>query len=288
MKPRMHPAHNSGTPKMDPREENAPSASLNAASIEAAAEDKASISEESHQVSERRPMGRRLWKAFISTPRGIHLVLLVICFSLGFALASQVISQRSDPLDSLSQEDLVVLLEELTSKEEALRSERANLLAELSVLENEATQRQAALDGATKARELAEINAALVPVEGPGVVMTVVDPVKSLSTTHFVMALGELRNAGAEAVALNGIRLTMRSSFSSDANGVYLDGKPLASPYRWEVIGEPDTIATALEIQAGSAAQMRAKGSEVTIRREEKVTIRSVAPPIEPQWAKVQ
>lgn len=234
------------------------------------------------------PIGRRLWKAFISTPRGIHLVLLLICFSLGFALASQVISQRSDPLDSLTQEDLVVLLEELTSKEEALRSERASLLAELSVLENEATQRQAALDAATKARELAEINAALVPVEGPGVVMTVVDPSRSLSTTHFVMALGELRNAGAEAVALNGVRLTMRSSFSSDANGVHLDGQPLIPPYRWEVIGEPDTIATALEIQAGSAAQMRAKGAEVTIRREEKVTIWSVAPPIEPLWAKVQ
>lgn len=234
------------------------------------------------------PIARRLWKAFVSTPRGIHLVLLVICFSLGFALASQVISQRSDPLDSLTQEDLVVLLEELTSKEEALRSERASLLAELSVLENEATQRQAALDAATKARELAEINAALVPVEGPGVIMTVADPTKSLSTTHFVMALGELRNAGAEAAALNNVRITMRSSFSSDANGVYLDGKPLTSPYRWEVIGEPDTIATALEIQAGSAAQMRAKGADVTIRRDEKLTIRSVAQQIEPQWAKVQ
>lgn len=234
------------------------------------------------------PIGRRLWKAFISTPRGIHVILMVICFSLGFALASQVISQRSDPLDSLSQEDLVVLLEELTSKEEALRSERATLLSELADLENKATQRQAALDAATKARELAEINAALVPVEGPGVVMSVVDSAKSLTTTHFVMTLGELRNAGAEAVALNGIRLTMRSSFSSDANGVYLDGTPIATPYRWEVIGEPETIATALEIQAGSAAQMRAKGADVTIRREEKITIHAVAQAIEPQWAKVQ
>lgn len=235
-----------------------------------------------------RPIGRRLWMAFISAPRGIHVVLLIIFFSLGFALASQVISQRSDPLESLTQEDLVVLLEELTSKEEALRAERAQLLSELSELEDEATQRQAALDAAIKARELAEINAALVPVEGPGVVMTVLDQHKALSTTNFVMTLGELRNAGAEAVALNGVRLTMRSSFTSDANGVYLDGKPLTSPFRWEVIGEPDTIATALEIQAGSAAQMRAKGAEVTIRRENTVTISPVAQAIEPRWAKVQ
>lgn len=81
------------------------------------------------------------------------------------------------------------------------------------------------------------------------------------------MTLGELRNAGAEAIELNGIRLSTRSSFTGQAGSIAVDGVPISSPYTWKVIGEPQTIATALDIQAGSAAQMRAKGANVAITR---------------------
>lgn len=230
--------------------------------------------------------GLRLRQALVSRPRGIHVLIAFICFSLGFAIASQVIAQRDDPFDSLSQQDLVVLLEELSDREEALRSERAKLAVQLSELEDEATKREAALDAAKKSRELAQINAALVPVYGPGVSMVVKDPTASLKATHFVMAIGELRNAGAEAASLNGIRLTMRSSFTSDASGVYLDGQRIHSPYVWNAVGEAATIATALEIPGGSASQMRAKGAEVEIVQMEEVIIERVAAPMEPRWAR--
>lgn len=229
---------------------------------------------------------RRLRQALISRPRGIHIVMAFICFSLGFAIASQVIAQREDPFDSLSQQDLVVLLEELSDREEALRSERADLSTQLAELEDEATKREAALDAAKKARELAQINAALVPVHGTGVSMVVKDPTASLRATHFVMAIGELRNAGAEAASLNGIRLTMRSSFTSDTSGIYLDGQRIHSPYVWNAIGEAATISTALEIPGGSASQMRAKGAEVEIVQMEDVIIEHVAEAIEPRWAR--
>lgn len=230
----------------------------------------------------------RLRQAFFSAPRGIHIVLLGICFSLGFAIASQVIAQREDPFESLSQQDLVVLLEELSDREDALRSERADLTSQLAALEDSATKREAAIKAAQEARALARINAAVVPVEGPGITMIVKDPQGTLTASQFVMAIGELRNAGAEAASINGVRLTMRSAFTMCEGHVCVDGQRLSPPYLWNVIGESQTVATALDIPGGSATQMRAKGADVTINRLELVQIDAVAQPFAPSLAQIE
>ncbi|MDC4233304.1 DUF881 domain-containing protein [Actinomyces sp. B33] len=233
-------------------------------------------------------MRRRLRRAFFAVPRGFHLLLVVITLLLGFALATQVRAQRADPLESLTQDDLVVLLNELNSQEDALRAERAELQSQLADLEAAASEQEAAAAAADKARTQALINSGRVGVHGEGVVMTVVDPQGALTSTPFVMTLGELRNAGAEAIELNGVRLSARSSFLSDDSGISVDGTPVSSPYQWRVIGASHTIATALEIQAGSAAQMRAKGAQVTIDEESDVVISSLAEPLTPRYATVR
>ena len=65
--------------------------------------------------------GPRLWArargAFFALPRGLHVVILIIFMVLGFALATQVRAQRSDPLEGLSEQDLVTLLDELGTQE---------------------------------------------------------------------------------------------------------------------------------------------------------------------------
>ncbi len=233
-----------------------------------------------------RRLAQRLRAAVWAAPRGLHVVLLCICLALGLALATQVRTQRSDPLESLSQEDLVVILDELSTQEQSLRAQRAQLRTQLADLEDENVKEQAAREAAKKTVLQSKINSGEVAVSGPGVVLSVYDPAHALSATHFVMTLGELRNAGAEAIELNGVRLTMSSSFLSDASGVSVDGKLLESPYVWSIVGDSQTIATALEIQAGSAAQMRAKGASVGITQQQKVTIESTAAPRVPQFAR--
>lgn len=230
---------------------------------------------------------RRLRQAVFATPRAMHILLLVICLALGFALATQVRSQRSDPLDTLSQEDLVVLLSELNSQEDSLRQERNSLNEQVRELKSAASAQEAAAEAAKKADEQARINAGLVGVKGPGVIMRVKDPNGALSSTEFVMTLGELRNAEAEAVELNGVRLSTRSFFTIEDETLFVDGTRIESPYEWVVIGDSNTISTALEIQAGSAAQMRAKGAQVIITEAQEVTITSTSTPLEPHYAQL-
>ena len=231
------------------------------------------------------PLLPRIGRAVFAAPRAMHVLLLVICLVLGFALVTQVRAQRSDPLDSLSQDELVVLLSELNAQEDSLRKERSSLQSQVAELENAASEQEAAAEAARKADQQARINAGTVAVHGSGVIMRISDPSGALTAAQFVMTLGELRNAGAEAIELNGHRLSTRSSFTSADGRISVDGTAIDPPYEWKVIGSSQTISTALEIQAGSASQMRAKGAVVSIDPVDDVVIDSLAVPLSPQYA---
>ena len=271
------------TPRATPVADDAMSENRAEASFETdAPTHKHSAHRESHTGP--RPWARAR-KAFFALPRGLHIVILIIFMILGFALATQVRAQRSDPLEGLSEQDLVTLLDELGTQEQNLQGRRAELAGELDDLQSAASEADAREQASAKAALQAQIAAGTVAVQGPGVTISVADPGASLSPTQFVMTLGELRNAGAEAIDLNGVRLTMRSAFTGQAGGIIVDGTPIAAPYTWTIIGDSQTIATALEIQAGSASQMRAKGAVVTITPTDSVTIHSLATPRPAQYA---
>ncbi|TWS22638.1 DUF881 domain-containing protein, partial [Tsukamurella conjunctivitidis] len=102
------------------------------------------------------------------------------------------------------------------------------------------------------------------------------------------LTLGELRNAGSEAIALNGVRLTSRTWFSSGEDGIIVDSTPITSPYTWQVIGDSQTIAPALEISAGAASQMRARGAQVEVEPAQDVVIDAVVQPSSPRFAQVE
>lgn len=237
---------------------------------------------------ERPSLPRRAWRAIFAVPRPLHALLLVICLMLGVALVTQVRAQQQDPLETMGEQDLVLLLDELTTRADDLRSERGDLNAQLTELQNSASQREAAEKAAADALVQSRINAGTVAVHGEGVVMTVRDPLAKLPATQFIMALGELRNSGAEAVSLNGVRLTAQTWFSSDDNSVVVDGTTISSPYTWQVIGDSATIAPALEIAAGSASQMRLLGAQVTVEPSQDVVIDVVVTPSSPRFATVE
>ena len=230
---------------------------------------------------------KQTWRALIARPRLVHLVLCLICLTLGFTLVTQLRAQQTDPLESLSQQDLVSLLDQLNTREETLRSTQQDLEEQLQALKTSVSDQQAAADAAQKTREQAEINAGTVPVEGPGLRAVISDENHSVEATQFVVMLGELRNAGAEAIELNGIRLTSHSWFQDSHGGIEVDGVSITTPYTWNVIGAADTIQTALEIQGGSAQQIRGLGATLNVTPLSQVRISSTVEAEPPTYAKV-
>lgn len=217
----------------------------------------------------------------------MHVLAILLCVLLGFAVSTQIRSQDSDAIGRMDETQLVSMLADLEQRETDLTGANSDLRAQIHDLEDSANSAQAAGEAAAKATQDALIIAGAIPVEGPGAVLWVAVGDDPIPASVFVTTMAELRNGGAEAIDLNGIRLGGRSWFSSDERGIVVDGQPISSPYVWTAIGDPKTLVGALEIRGGSAAQFRAYGATATARETDLVVIESVTELPEPQWAEI-
>jgi uncharacterized protein YlxW (UPF0749 family) len=98
--------------------------------------------------------------------------------------------------------------------------------------------------------------------------------------------LEELRNAGAEAIEVNGVRLIASSYFSEDGDLVQVDGIPITSPFVWVAIGDPDTIQPALEIPGGAMPQVRSADATAEVERLDEAEVAATTEPSEPRFAR--
>jgi uncharacterized protein YlxW (UPF0749 family) len=81
-------------------------------------------------------------------------------------------------------------------------------------------------------------------------------------------AVEELRGAGAEAMQLAGaggapVRIVAPSYFVDSGSGLVVDGRQLTGPYTLVVIGDPQTMQTALNIPGGVVDTVRQHGGNV-------------------------
>ena len=91
-----------------------------------------------------------------------------------------------------------------------------------------------------------------VEVSGPGIEVRISGPLSALYAQDLV---NELRNAGAEAVALNGERLVLWSGIATaDEDWLTVDDVRIASPYVFQAIGDGQTLETALTRSGGLIA----------------------------------
>lgn len=219
-----------------------------------------------------------------AVPRATRGQLLtgLLCAVLGFALVVQVQANRSDPLAALRQDELVRLLDDVTRNGEDLADQVAELRAQRNDLATASDGDRAARDAARERAEVQGILAGRLPAEGPGIELVVADPTGEVAATTLYTVLEELRNAGAEAVQLQDLRLTASSYIVDTADGIVVDGVLVESPYRWLAIGDPDTMSTALGIPGGALAVVRNAGGTTSVTPSDLVSVtavRTVEPP---------
>ena len=94
------------------------------------------------------------------------------------------------------------------------------------------------------------------PVTGPGIRLTVDDGPETVSGSRVVdtdlrMATNGLWAAGAEAVSINGYRLSARTAIRNAGGAITVDYRSLSRPYVLEAIGDLDTLGTAFPTTEG-------------------------------------
>lgn len=65
----------------------------------------------------------------------------------------------------------------------------------------------------------------------------------------------------------------------SGGGGVMADGHLLTPPYRFLVIGDPHTLATAMNIPGGVLRTLHNSGADGVVAQREKITVQAVRSP---------
>lgn len=224
-------------------------------------------------------------RRLVRSPAGLLIGLLIGL--LGFGLAVQVRSNTStNGLSGARQEDLVRILDELSSREDRLRRQIAELEAARARLSTTGDRSTAALEEARKRSTALGILAGTLPAQGPGVELTLTDPERRLAAEDLLDAVEELRAAGAEAIQVGTVRIGLDSAFTSADGGIAVDGIRLTAPYTIIAIGDPPTLATAMEIPGGVADTVGRAGGEARIGQREQLVIRALRALKEPQYSR--
>jgi uncharacterized protein YlxW (UPF0749 family) len=190
---------------------------------------------------------------------------------LGFALVVQLRSNTSDPeLAAARPEDLVRILSDLEAREERLRTEIAGLEASQRELASGASGRQAALEEARRRADELGILAGTLPAEGSGMIVRFVPGAKAIQAEAILDAVQELRGAGAEAMQISGaggapVRIVASTAFIDVDGGLLVEGQRLTAPYEITVIGDPQTMRTALNIPGGVVESVATDGGSVIV-----------------------
>lgn len=201
-----------------------------------------------------------------------HLLVALLCALLGFAIVVQVNQTRSDEFALLRQDDLVRLLDEITIRNDQLEAEQAQLTIDRNDLSSGADAQAVAERNA----EVQGILAGTVPVRGPGIELVVREQSRRVPSSAWVNLVEELRNAGAEAIEVGGVRVGASSWFSDGDDGVVLDGVPVTSPVVVKAIGDPQTLEVALGIPGGALATLRTHEARTEIESLETMEILTV------------
>ncbi|TCP29094.1 uncharacterized protein YlxW (UPF0749 family) [Scopulibacillus darangshiensis] len=83
----------------------------------------------------------------------------------------------------------------------------------------------------------------------------------------------ELLAAGAEAVAINGKRITTHSYIECVGPVVKVDGKRFTAPFIVSAIGDPKLLDGGLKMNGNTVDQLEARGIDVMVKREKTIVL---------------
>ncbi len=218
------------------------------------------------------------WKALLrmGRPRATRANVLatVMALLLGFAIATQVRQNQNRDLETLRSDELVRILDSVQADNARLGTETQELESARDKLLSGQADSEEARKAAQERLDTLGILAGTVPAKGSGVVLSISDPKRQVTAPTLLDTIEELRDAGAEAMQINAVRIVASTWFADESDGtVSVAGTRLEQPYRITVIGDPQTLATAMEIPGGVRETVQREEAKLEITREESVTV---------------
>ena len=214
----------------------------------------------------------------------------VLCVLLGIAIATQVRQTRSgDALTNARPADLLVLLDSLQQREAALNIEVSELQRNLAAVQSAGSSDQAAIANAQSRLADLSILIGTVAATGPGVTIDIEDPGPGVAPETMLDVINELRAAGAETLEIRSgrqaVRVGVDTWVSGDPGSLVVDSLTLRPPYSLAAIGDPPTLAAAMNIPGGAVDSVERVGATMTVVTSDRIEITTLRQPKPRQYA---
>jgi uncharacterized protein YlxW (UPF0749 family) len=196
---------------------------------------------------------RRIW--------GFHRLasrvsIAIVAGLLGILAVGQFRGQAGAPaLAGLSATDLTQLIANLTAGNDELRAEITDLGDQASHLATAHDRGETTVDELTG--DLARIRAwaGLSPVSGQGIAITVRG---QIGGDGVEVLLNELRNAGAEAISVDGVRIVTGVVVAGAPGALSVENNAIGDAFEIRAIGSPQILTGTLTRTGGVIAQIGA------------------------------
>lgn len=232
-------------------------------------------------------------------------IIGLICFLITFLVTAQIktINQSSSDILRLKTEN--ELRDEINQWKDiydTATSKINELNAKITEYQNSAAKEDKAVELIKTELDNVSIFAGLVSVKGQGVVVTLDDTAALkkiemevgydpntyiIHDSDLLLVVNELLSAGAEAISINGQRVTGNTEIRCTGPQVLINGIRMVAPFKICAIGEATTLKGALSLRGGIVDSMRASNIDVKIETQEEIVIPAYEKSISYQYATV-
>ena len=220
--------------------------------------------------------------------RTLSVIAGLLVGVLAFAITVQVSQDdSSQDFDTLRGAELAEMLKSIDASNQRLAEQIEELTATRDELKADTSNTAKAEKAARQRADALAILAGSAGAVGPGVQITITAPAQAITASVLLDAVQEMRDAGAEAIVINGVaRVVAHTWFADDEEGVRVAGRILQPPYVIEVIGDPHTLEKAVTFRGGLADRVSARGGTVEVNKRESISITALADELEGQYAR--
>lgn len=221
-----------------------------------------------------------------------RVIVFIICIAVGFSGSIIVQILHTDPRKEIRSS----LAKELTQQTKHLNT----LNSEVSSLRVKVENQSKKLANTTKDDTLTydEMATGTIPVTGPGITLTIANPLAANSDTTSgslpresssnirVVTDGDLQvfiqilwQAGAEAISINGYRLGVQTSVRTAGQTILVGVNQVQSPYKIQAIGDRNALAAAVgeSSQKSLYATLKAAGIYPQITTSKSITLEAAS-----------
>lgn len=222
----------------------------------------------------------------MSNKKMVSIVLGGMCFALTLGIFVQIRTVKStNSTVSQNYEENNLRAEVLKYKEKYDNKYKQLEEAEKELEEEResSTKNNEQLEKKEEQIKLANKIIGLTDVNGPGIIVTLkdssIDASKVLNANDLIVhdadilsVINELKNAGAEAISINGQRLVPNSSIVCGGNIININGEKVGAPFEIKAIGLPEQLA-ALSRPGGYLQILKDDGVGVEVKKSNNIII---------------